>query len=436
MRHFQGLAIAVLAAIGATGCGSDAPSTADTGGASSAGSGGVSGGGAGTTGVSGSATGGSSSGNANASGSGGTDMLGGSNAGGSAGQTAGGNGGTPAGGGGAGPADPHPLLAVLAKFTAPDVPARGPMEAAPNPRNFNGTPPALPGKGLAQHPMLFVGENYNRIQMVNDGKLIWTYDTNGRDGVPWELDDIWLLSNGNVLYSHQTYIEEVTPTKQVVWHYDTPGKVGDAEIHTCQPIGLDKVVVVMNGQPSPKLMIFNTKTNTVELEHLMPDGNGSAVHGQVRRMRVTPNGNYLIAWIGNKKVVEYDKDFNTVWTYATPRPWSVARLLNGNTLIQDETETTCKEVDPQGNVVWSLKKSELGELGNNNANNQTCERLASGNTVMFNHDPSSKFVQAVEVTKDKQVVWALQDYANLGDATSAQFLDEPGIPEVLGGTQH
>ncbi len=314
------------------------------------------------------------------------------------------------------------------------------MEAAPNPRNFNGTAPTLPGNGLAQHPMLFVGENYNRIQMVNDGKVIWTYDTNGRDGVPWELDDIWLLSNGNVLFSHQTYIEEVTPTKQVVWHYDTPGKVGDAEIHTCQPIGLDKVVVVMNGQPSPKLMVFNTKTNAVELEHLMPDGNGAAVHGQVRRMRVTPNGNYLIAWIGNKKVVEYDKDFKTVWTYATPRPWSVARLHNGNTLIQDETETTCKEVDAQGNLVWSLKKSEIsipgGSLGDGNANNQSCERLASGNTVMFNHDPSSKYVQAVEVTKDKQVVWALQDYAHLGDATSAQFLDEPGIPEVLGGTEH
>jgi hypothetical protein len=287
--------------------------------------------------------------------------------------------------------------------------------------------------------MLFVGENYNRIQMVNEGKVIWTYDTNGRDGVPWELDDIWLLSNGNVLYSHQTYIEEITPKKEVVWHYDTPGKVGDAEIHTCQPIGLDKVVVVMNGQPSPKLMVFNTKTNLVELEHLMPDGNGAGVHGQVRRMRVTPNGNYLVAWIGNQKVVEYDKDFKTVWTYPTPRPWSVARLHNGNTLIQDENEKACKEVDPQGNVVWSLKKSEItiagGSLGDS-SNNQTCERLASGNTVMFNHDPSGKYVQAVEVTKDKQVVWALQDYAHLGDATSAQFLDEPGIPEVLGGTEH
>jgi hypothetical protein len=42
----------------------------------------------------------------------------------------------------------------------------------------------------------------------------------------------------------------------------------------------------------------------------------------------------------------------------------------------------------------------------------------------------------VEVTRDKQVVWALEDYAHLKDATSAHFLDQPGIPEVPGDTQH
>jgi hypothetical protein len=304
------------------------------------------------------------------------------------------------------------------------------MEAAPNPRNFTGTVPTRPGNGIGQHPMLYVGENYNRILMTNEGKVIWTYDTQGG----FELDDIWLLSNGNVLYSHMTYIEEITPTKQVVWHYDPPA---GSEIHTCQPIGLDKVMVGMNQDPNPKVMIINTTTKAIELEHTMPDGGGLPVHGQLRRMRVTANGTYLIAWIAKGKVIEYDKDFKPIWTFSTPRPWSVARLHNGNTLIQDETESTCKEVTPQGNVIWSLKKSEIAVPGAMlNGNTQTCERLASGNTVMFIHSPNAGNLQAVEVTKDKQVVWALEDYKNLGDATSAQFLDEPGIPEVPGATEH
>lgn len=322
------------------------------------------------------------------------------------------------------------LLSLLDKFTAPDVPLRGPNEDAPDPITFNGEVPDRAGAGIAQHPMFYVGENYNRILLVNQGKVIWTYDTQGS----WELDDVWLLSNGNVLYSHQTYIEEITPTKQVVWHYDMPG---NAEVDTCQPLGLDRVMFGMNQDPNPKIMIVNTKTGQVELEHAMPDGGGLPVHGQLRRMRFTAAGTYVIAWLAKGKVVEYDKDFKPIWSYATPRPWSVARLHNGSTLLQDENESACKEVDAQGKLVWSLKKSELTVAGANlDGNTQSCERLANGNTVMLIHNPSPGHLQAVEVTKDKQIVWALEDYQHLKDATSAQFLDEPGVSEIPGSTEH
>jgi hypothetical protein len=423
----RSLGVAVLAVISLGGCSSESPSGAGTGGATLAGADHASVGGAsGTDGTAGSMASGSSGAGGNAGGSGGDTGSGGGGGSGQAGAPSSTDGGATSDGGGP---DPHPLAAVLAKFTSPDVPARGPMEAAPNPRNYNGAVPTRPGNGIGQHPMLYVGENYNRISMTNQGKVIWTYDTQGG----FELDDIWLLSNGNVLYSHMTYIEEITPTKQVVWHYDPPA---GSEIHTCQPIGLDKVVIGMNQDPNPKIMIINTTTKAVELEHTMPDGGGLPVHGQLRRMRVTANGTYLVAWISKGKVIEYDQDFKPVWTYSTPRPWSVSRLHNGHTLIQDETETTCKEVDQQGNLIWSLKKSEIAVPGAQlNGNTQTCERLASGNTVMLIHSTPGN-LQAAEVTHDKNVVWALEDWKNLGDATSAQFLDEPGIPEVPGATEH
>jgi hypothetical protein len=44
--------------------------------------------------------------------------------------------------------------------------------------------------------------------------------------------------------------------------------------------------------------------------------------------------------------------------------------------------------------------------------------------------------QLVEVTPDKKVVWVLQDWANLGQATGVQILDEPGIPENPGDSTH
>jgi hypothetical protein len=384
-----------------------------------------------------SASGTSSGGAAGSAGAGGVTqqpVAGAANvAGGGAAGAGGGSAGAAQGGaaaGSAGSGGTVTLLSLLDKFTAPDVPVRGPMEDDPDPITFDGEVPDRVGDGLAQHPMLYVGENYNRMLLVNQGKVIWTYDTKGS----WELDDVWLLSNGNILYSHQTYVEEITPTKQVVWHYDMPG---NAEVHTCQPIGLDKVLIGMNQDPNPKILVINTKSGQVELEHALPDGGGLPVHGQLRRLRYTVDGTYLVAWLAKGKVIEYGADFEPIWTFSTPRPWSVARLHNGNTLIQDENESACKEVDGQGKVVWSIKKSELSIPGANlDGNTQSCERLANGNTVMFIHNPQPGHVQAVEVTKDKQIVWVLEDYRHLKDATSAQFLDQPGVSEIPGSTEH
>src|SRR3954453_1919738 len=96
-----------------------------------------------------------------------------------------------------------PLLKVLDQFTAADVPALGPTEPGPttrtwwDPTTLPSTQPTPPGNGIAQHPMLYAGEGYNTLFLVNDGKVIWSYSS-GRGG---EIDDIWLMSNGHILYS-------------------------------------------------------------------------------------------------------------------------------------------------------------------------------------------------------------------------------------------
>src|SRR5258706_8028250 len=153
------------------------------------------------------------------------------------------------------------LLKVLDQFTAADVPERGPAEIDPGPRSWwdpttvPSTQPAPIGKGLAQHPMLFAGEGYNTLFLVNNGKVVWTYSS-GRGG---EIDDVWLITNGHILYSRMSFVEEVAPQKKVVWHYDAPK---GREIHTCQPIGLDKVLFVENGLP-PRAILINKKTGAV-----------------------------------------------------------------------------------------------------------------------------------------------------------------------------
>jgi hypothetical protein len=413
----------------AGGCGSATDQgLPGSGGTTSSGGGGANAGGSGgggspmTGGAGGSTTGGDGGSNAS-----GPDASGAGDTGG-AGEDGGGGAGGIEGGGGA--ADPHPMLAVLPQFTAPDVPARGPAEAAPISRGWTapGTLPTWPGNGIAQHPMLYVGEGYNTLFLVNEGKVIWTYAA----GSGGEIDDVWMLSNGHVLFAFQHHVIELTPKKEVVWQYDPPT---GTEVHSCQPIGRDKVLMMQNGLPA-KILVINKTTKAVEVDHDLTDA-GTNVHPQFRRVRMTGAGTYLAPYLKGNKVVEFDKDFNIIWTYPILNPWAAVRLLNGNTLITDEHDRISREVNPKGETVWEFTQALLPP-GAVQHNTQTSDRLSSGNTVIFSSTGGAKppMIQAIEITPDKKVAWVLEDWKDLGPATTAQFLDDPGIPENPGELQH
>lgn len=323
-----------------------------------------------------------------------------------------------------------PVMRQLPRFSAKSVPAMGPEELPVTP--LEPAPPApagLPGHGLAQHPMLVFGENYNKLLIVNQGKVVWSYST----GPGLEHDDAWLLSNGNVVFTRMQYIAEVTPDKKVVWRYNAPD---GTEIHGCQPIGLDKVLFILNGLP-PKLMVVDIRSKKTVVEHALPAQSTTdrgVVHGEFRHVRYTADGHYLVPFFSMGRVVEYDKDFNEVWTYDVPRPWSAVRLQNGNTLITDEPDVRTFEVTRDKKVDWELTKKDLPEkywYGNT----QTATRLANGNTIICSRGGEHRGPQMVEVTPDKKVVWVLQDWQHLGPVTAVQVLDEPGLPEHPGDSQ-
>jgi hypothetical protein len=362
----------------------------------------------------------------------------------------------------AAPSSATPLMGQLERFSAADVPTSGPAEIEVKPRkpSTRPVPTGLPGNGLAQHPMLYIGEGYNKMFLVNGGKIIWTYST----GPGNEYDDVWMLSNGNILFTRMQYIAEVTPKKEVVWRYDAPDDKSDptkhTEIHACQPIGLDKVLFIENGLP-PRLKVINIKTNAVEVDHALdylqpPDP--KKIHPQFRRVRLTAAGTYLVPYLNMGKVVEYDKDFKEVWSWpdaaniqpadpsATPTtkpagvvlttgekfsPWAAIRLKNGNTLITNESGKSQIEVSPDKRIVWELKPEDLPEEYRYK-NTQSCTRLANGNTIVC----SRMGPQLVEVTPDKKVVWVFNDFTDLGPATAVQVLDDPGIPEIPGESEH
>lgn len=320
---------------------------------------------------------------------------------------------------------------VLPLFTASDVPAMGPAEKeAPAPKMALPVPAGLPGKGMGQHPMLYIGEGYNKMFLVNKGKIVWTYST----GPGNEYDDVWMLSNGNVLFTRMQYIAEVTPDKKVVWRYDAPP---GTEIHACQPIGKDKVLFIQNGL-LPHLMVINIKTGATEVDHELPAPSLTdrrSVHGQFRRVRYTAQGTYLVPFLTMNRVVEYDKNFNEVWSYDVPKPWAAIRLKNGNTLITDEQDVKTLEVTPAKKIVWQITPADL-PLRYRYENSQSVTRLVNGNTIICSRGGKAHGPQLVEVTRNKKVVWVLQDWIHFGPASAVQILDDPGIPENPGESEH
>jgi outer membrane protein assembly factor BamB len=309
---------------------------------------------------------------------------------------------------------------------------KSPASPPPTTTNVRLTPATLPGQGLAQHDFLYAGEGKDqRMYIVRKGTIVWSYANPGAKG---EISDAVLMSNGNILFAHQFGVTMISPEKKIVWNYDAPD---GAEIHTAQPIGKEKVLFIQNGNPA-LLRVVNTVTGKTLTEFNLPVGNPQKVHPQFRHARITDSGTVLVAHLDMQKVAEYDVQGREVWSYSIDGPWSAVRLKNGNTLIAT-SKKLIREVDSQGATVWELKPEDLPDYKISNF--QIATRLATGNTLLNNwanikpaDDKANGPVQAVEVTADKKIVWALRSWVDpndLGPATTIQILDQPSALEKV-----
>jgi hypothetical protein len=249
-----------------------------------------------------------------------------------------------------------------------------------------------------------------------------------------EFDDATMLSNGNVIFSHMSGAGMVSPDKKILWNYEAPP---GTEIHSCQAIGKDRVLIMRNGNPA-EAMIINTATGKVEKEIPIPT-TVTGTHGQFRHIRMTKAGTLLVPHMSEGKVVEYDLDGNVLWSVAAKSPWQAIRLDNGDTLIAGDASRYAREVNPKGETVWEFTQADVPNYRLGNI--QTADRLENGNMIITSwvagdndtsHWPDT--VQVFEVTPEKKIVWALSSWKDpdLGPATSIQLLDQPGNPDVVG----
>lgn len=309
------------------------------------------------------------------------------------------------------------------------TPAAAQQTVAPE-ANASFAPTVLPGNGPQEFDFFYAGEGKARnMYIVRNGKITWAYiDTIGKG----EISDATLMKNGDVLFAHQFGVTLINSDKKVLWNYDAPEGY---ETHTAQLIGNDHVVFVQNGNPA-KVIVMNIKTNKVEKKFTIPFKSGT--HGQIRHARLTPAGTLLVAHMDLGKVCEYDINGKQLLCIDVPSVWAAVPLKNGNILVTSN-QNFVKEISNDGTVVWEYQLATAP--GYKITNPQIALRLPNGNTLInnwFNQwsnrlDASNVPVQAIVVTPDKKIIWALRSWAeplNLGPATTIQLLNSPGNERV------
>jgi outer membrane protein assembly factor BamB len=283
-----------------------------------------------------------------------------------------------------------------------------------------------------------VGLPQTGTKLVRGGKIIWTYDIPFKDstGAMGELGDATMRPNGNIVFCRKTGASEVTPGKKLIWNYEAQK---GTEIHSVEPIGNDRILLIINGVPATAKLI-NIKTGNPENECILPTGKPGA-HLQFRRVRMTDGGTLLAAHLDSNLVAEYDMKGNKIWSVRADRPWSASRLKNGNTLITSNRDSCYLfEVNKRGDTVWKFSQEDIPAVKLFQL--QSAVRLENGNTIITNwcnngiKNPADwpGSVQLLEVTPGKKLVWALSQWSDpdLGPASSIQLLDEPSVKKNKG----
>lgn len=296
-------------------------------------------------------------------------------------------------------------------------------------------PAQLPGRGLAQHDFVYAGEWDTRkpeaqsLFVVRGGRVECRarISLHSAAGGAQEFDDASLLPDGNLLFARMSGAGELRPDGRAVWDFACPP---GTECHSVQAVGRHYALLALNGTP-PQALILDRRDGRIVRRLAVPTTTPNS-HGQYRHIRMTPEGTLLVPLLGENRVVELSLDGRERWSVAAKSPWSAVRLRNGHTLIAGDWSRYVREVDRAGRTVWEFTQADVPQI--RLFNTQTAHRLRNGNTVICswvggyaNSADWPQTVQVLEVTPDKQLVWALRswDGANdLGPATHIQLLDQ------------
>jgi hypothetical protein len=249
-----------------------------------------------------------------------------------------------------------------------------------------------------------------------------------KDSIVWQhaalnSNDLWVLPNGNLLFTTGNGVLEMNRNNDTLFHYESKN-----EIYACQRLKNGNTFI---GEcNSGRLLEVSPLGKIVKGVSILPDSVKDGGHAYMRNARRLDNGNHLVAHYGLKVVREYNPKGKIVWEVKVPGgPHTAIRLPNGNTLVSEADGTKdphVYEFDQAGKIVWEVSNADLPDkpfkfLGG-------MQRLPNGNTVICNwlgHNQFGKDPHIIEVTKDKKVVWTYSNFKDMKSISTFMDMDQP-----------
>lgn len=274
------------------------------------------------------------------------------------------------------------------------------------------------GASLSAQPRSFAGTDYSQgiVFVMEDNQIVWQHPAP-------ESNDLWVLPNGNLLFTTGRGVLEMTRQNDTIFHYESKSPV-----FACQRLKNGNTFI---GECSTGRMLeVSPKGRVVKETCILPKGVADAGFGFIRNARRLDNGHFLVAHYGDETVKEYDARGRIVWDLKVPGgPHSVARLANGHTLIAvaDKNQNPrLIEVTSAGETVWELSNADipgkpLKFLGG-------FQYFSDGRILLSNwtgHERPADRVHLLLVDRQKNVLYSLKNPEGLQTMSSVFSADVP-----------
>jgi hypothetical protein len=279
------------------------------------------------------------------------------------------------------------------------------------------------GSGLRAETPLITGTPSGRILTAGDNRVMIL---NPAGQVLWQqpaqlTHDVWMLTNGNVLFADGATVTEVTPEKKVVFQYKPAEQKGGGAF-SCQRLANGRTLVGENS--TGRVLELDAAGQVVFTLQTTPSTLGE--HHNMRMARKLDNGNYLVCHSGLRKVKEYTPDGRVVWEVqvAGGVAFAALRTPKGTTLVTSLDQVT--EYDAKGEKVWEFACRDLPDLKLQNLTGM--HLLANGNLVMgcYRAYQNGAGCGLIEITRDKKAVWRYSNPGGDGTMMPVDMLSPEG----------